>query len=210
VATPSRSIPGVSDEELIERARTGDRAAFGDLVERYQQAVFRAALAALRSREDAEEVAQDAFLTAFQKLDTFRGESSFKTWLLTITWNRALDRRRRVGEWLKRFVSRDEESGPWDPAAPGITHEQALMDEEARRGVRHQVRRLPPKYRDALLLSASGDHTFEEIGQLLGVPTGTAKWRAMEGRRLLKQRLVGRAQARTKNGPAAQPEPAGE
>ena len=200
----------MSDEELIERALTGDRAAFGDLVERYQQPVFRAALAALRSHEDAEEVAQDAFLTAFQKLDTFRGASSFKTWLLTITWNRALDRRRRVGEWLKRFVSRDEQDGPWDPASPGISHEQGLIDDESRRAVRRQVRRLPAKYRDALMLSASGDHTFEEIGRLLGVPTGTAKWRAMEGRRLLKQRLLGRTQPRVKNGPAAQPEPAGE
>jgi RNA polymerase sigma-70 factor (ECF subfamily) len=196
----------VSDEELIERARNGDRLAFGDLVERYQQPVYRAALAALRSHEDAQEVAQDAFLTAFQKLGSFRGDSSFKTWLLTITWNRALDRRRRIGEWLKRFVSRDESETPWDPAAPGATHEQQLIDSESRLAVRRQVRRLPAKYRDALLLSASGDHTFEEIGRLLGVPTGTAKWRAMEGRRLLKQRLVGRASM--KNGPAVQPEPA--
>ena len=81
MALPDGSIPGVSDEELIERARSGDRAAFGDLVERHQQAVFRAALAALRSREDAEDVAQDTFVAAFRKLDRFRGESSFRTWL---------------------------------------------------------------------------------------------------------------------------------
>ena len=106
---PQRSIPGVSDAELFEQARAGDRAAFGELVERHQQAVFRAAFAALRSREDAEEVAQEAFIAAFQKLGSFRGEASFKTWVLTIAWNRAMDRRRRAGEWLRRFVSRDEE-----------------------------------------------------------------------------------------------------
>jgi RNA polymerase sigma-70 factor (ECF subfamily) len=181
----------VSDAELIELARKGDRAAFGTLVERYQQVVFRAALAALRSREDAEEVAQDALLLAFRKLGSFRGEASFKTWLLTITWNRAMDRRRRIGDWIHRFAGRDD-SREFEVASTAPSHEAAMIAEEARRSVRLMLRTLPARYRDALLLSASGDHTFEEIGRLLGVPTGTAKWRAMEGRRLLKRKLVSR------------------
>jgi RNA polymerase sigma-70 factor (ECF subfamily) len=187
----------VSDEELIERARSGDRAAFGDLVERHQQAVFRAALAALRSHEDAEEVAQDTFIAAFRKLDQFRGDSSFKTWLLTIAWNRAMDRRRSAGEWFKRFVSRDEHARGRDqaqnprqePASGQPSHEQALIDDESRREVRRLVRALPVKYRDPLLLQSTGEHTFEEIAALLRIPVGTAKWRAMEGRRLLKRKL---------------------
>ena len=181
----------MSDAELIELARNGDRAAFGTLVERYQQVVFRAALAALRSREDAEEVAQDALLLAFRKLGSFRGEASFKTWLLTITWNRAMDRRRRIGDWLHRFVGRDD-SHEIDVASAEPSHETTMIAEESRRDVRRMLRTLPARYRDALLLSASGDHTFEEIGRLLGVPTGTAKWRAMEGRRLLRKKLVSR------------------
>jgi RNA polymerase sigma-70 factor (ECF subfamily) len=181
----------VSDAELIERARNGDRAAFGDLVERYQQVVFRTALAALRSREDAEEVAQDALISAFQKLDSFRGDASFKTWLLTITWNRAMDRRRSVGEWLKRFVAPDDDR-PFEPPSKQPSHETTLIAEEARKEVRRMLNKLPPKYREALMLSAGGDHTFDEIGRILGVPTGTAKWRAMEGRRLLKKKLLGR------------------
>ena len=200
MAIPDRSIPGVSDEELIERARSGDRAAFGDLVERHQQAVFRAALAALRSREDAEEVAQDTFIAAFRKLDQFRGHSSFKTWLLTIAWNRAMDRRRGIGEWFKRFVSRDDDAQRWhdaphprqEPASGQPSHEQALIDDESRREVRRLVRALPVKYRDPLLLQATGEHTFAEIAALLRIPVGTAKWRAMEGRRLLRRKLEGR------------------
>ena len=195
MSTPPRSSASVSDAELIELARNGDRAAFGTLVERYQQVVFRAALAALRSREDAEEVAQDALLLAFRKLGSFRGEASFKTWLLTITWNRAMDRRRRVGDWLHRFVGRDD-SHEIDVASFEPSRETTLIAEEARRDVRRMLRTLPARYRDALLLSASGDHTFEEIGRLLGVPTGTAKWRAMEGRRLLKKKLVSRGLGR--------------
>jgi RNA polymerase sigma-70 factor (ECF subfamily) len=73
----------VSDVDLVARARQGDPAAFGELVERHQTAVFRAALAALGSHADAEDAAQDAFLLAFRRLDTFRGDASFKTWLLT-------------------------------------------------------------------------------------------------------------------------------
>jgi RNA polymerase sigma-70 factor, ECF subfamily len=190
VGVAERSIPGVSDAELIERARSGDHAAFGELVERHQQAVFRAAIAALRSREEAEEVAQEALVLAFRKIRSFRGESSFKTWLLTITWNRAMDRRRSLGERLKRFVSRDHE--PWpEPVSAEPSHEDELIRSESRRNVRRLVRTLPAKYRDPLILSATGDHTFEEIAELLRVPVGTAKWRAMEGRRLLKRKLDG-------------------
>lgn len=188
VTRAERSIAGVSDEELIERARNGDTAAFGELVERHQQAVFRTALAALRSREEAEEAAQDAFVLAFRRLGGFRGESSFKTWLLTIAWNRAMDRRRAVGEWLKRFVPRNEDAAP-DPPSGEPSHEQTLIAAESRRNVRRMVRTLPSRYRDPLLLSASGEHTFEEIAAMLRIPVGTAKWRAMEGRRLLKKKL---------------------
>jgi len=188
---PPRSTASVSDAELIELARNGDRAAFGDFVERYQHVVFRAAVAALRSREDAEEVTQEAMISAFQKLDGFRGDSSFKTWLLTITWNRAMDRRRRAGAWLSRFVAHDREDGFELPSGQP-SHEAALIADETRREVRRLLATLPGKYREALLLSASGDHTFEEIGHLLGIPTGTAKWRAMEGRRILKKKLLGR------------------
>ncbi len=185
----------MSDAELIELARNGDRAAFGTLVERYQQVVFRAALAALRSREDAEEVAQDALLLAYRRIDTFRGEASFKTWLLTITWNRAMDRRRRVGDWLHRFAGRDD-SREVEVASGEASRESTLIAEESRRDVRRILRTLPARYRDALLLSVSGDHTFEEIGRMLGIPTGTAKWRAMEGRRLLRKKLVSRGLGR--------------
>jgi RNA polymerase sigma-70 factor (ECF subfamily) len=192
VVPSQRSIPGVSDEELIERARDGDRSAFGELVERHQQAVFRTALVALRSPDDAQDVSQDTFVLAFQKLDRFRGDSSFKTWLLTIAWNQALDRRRSVGAWIKRFVSRDEGDAR-EPASGQPSHEQALIGAEERWQVRRLLRTLPAKYREPLLLSATGDHTFEQIAALLKVPVGTAKWRAMEGRRLLKKKLQGAA-----------------
>lgn len=181
----------VSDDELVELARGGDRAACGELVERHQQAVFRTALAALRSREEAEELVQDAFVAAFHELDRFRGASSFRTWLLAIAWNRARDRRRLLRRWARVFISRDGAGRPEPPAA-GRSQEDALIDAESHEAVRELIGTLPAKYRDALLLSAFTEQTFDEIGGLLGVPVGTAKWRAMEGRRLLRDKLVRR------------------
>jgi len=80
---------GVSDSELVDRARQGDQSAFGELVRRHQGAVFRAALAALGSPEDAEEIAQDAFVAAYSNLEGFREEASFRTWVVAIAWRRA-------------------------------------------------------------------------------------------------------------------------
>jgi RNA polymerase sigma-70 factor (ECF subfamily) len=193
VVSPAGSIASVSDAELVERARNGDRDAFGELVERHQQAVFRTALAALRSREDAEEVAQEAFISALERIQGFRGDASFKTWLLTITWNRALDKRRHAGLWLRRFVSRDDQ-GHMDFPSAGPSQESELAGAQARAEVRRLVRKLPAKYRDPLLLSASGEHTFDEIARLLSIPVGTAKWRAMEGRRILREKLMRKAE----------------
>jgi RNA polymerase sigma-70 factor (ECF subfamily) len=179
----------VSEAELIERARQGDRAAFGELVERYQAPVFRTALAALRSREDAEDIAQEAFVAAYLKLDHFRGEASFKTWLLAITWRRALDRRRTLAEAVRRFVPVDG-LGPAPDVAVQGSQEEDLVDADRRAQVRRLIRRLPRKFREVLLLMATGEYTFEEAARVLGIPVGTAKWRASEGRRILKDKLT--------------------
>jgi RNA polymerase sigma-70 factor (ECF subfamily) len=179
----------VSDTELIERARAGDAGAFGELVERHKVAVYRAARIALRSADEAEDVAQEAFVAAYRKLGEFRGDSSFKTWLLAIAWNFARSRRRTARLFLQRFTSTDEREVQ-DPPARGESHEDLLIQADLRKQVRRMVMTLPAKFRDVLLLAASGDHTMEEIGIVLGIPTGTVKWRVSEGRRHLKDKLA--------------------
>ena len=101
------SIRHVTDDELVARARQGDAAAFGELVGRHQTAVYRAARAAGAAPADAEDVAQEAFLLAYRKLESYRGEATFKTWLLTITWNQAVNRRRANARWWRRIVDVD-------------------------------------------------------------------------------------------------------
>jgi RNA polymerase sigma-70 factor (ECF subfamily) len=181
----------VTDSELVELARQGDTGAFGELVERHESAVLRTALVVCRSREEAEEVAQEAFVAAWQKLDGFRGEAQFKTWLLTITWRHALTRRASLWRRLRQFTSSDED-GYVEPRGRVRTAEQALADGRLVAEVRHLVGALPPKLREPLMLAAAGDCTFQEMSQMLGVPTGTLKWRVMEARRRLKQALAAR------------------
>jgi RNA polymerase sigma-70 factor (ECF subfamily) len=183
------STRGVSDPELVERARRGDDAAFGTLVDRHRTAVFRAALAALGTREDAEEVAQEAFVAAFQHLQDFREDASFKTWLLSIAWRKALTRRRTVRTFLRRFVQPPEDT-EWQVPDAGRTQEQAVLDDELHGHIRREIARLAPKFRDALLLASAGEHSYNDIAGMLGIPVGTLKWRVNEARRQLRGRLA--------------------
>jgi RNA polymerase sigma-70 factor (ECF subfamily) len=184
-AGDARSIQRVTDEELVLLARQGDPDAFDQLVARHQAAVFRAALAALRVREDAEEVAQDAFVRAWRSLGSFRGDSSFRTWILRIVWNRAISRRRGLVTWLRRATPIDEVN---EVAVAAGQHGQVQNAELQAHAVR-VIQRLAPKLRDALLLAQSGEYPYEEIGRMLGIPVGTVKWRVSEARRKVREQL---------------------
>jgi RNA polymerase sigma-70 factor (ECF subfamily) len=179
----------VTDAELVERARLGDTAAFGELVQRHQAVVHRTARIACGSREEAEDVAQDAFVLAWRKLGGFRGEAQFKTWLLTITWRQALDRRESLWRRLRRTISTDDDRYR-EPVVPTPSAEDVLVDGALVQKVRALVQGLPAKLRDPLLLAAGGDCTYEEMAAMLGVPSGTLKWRVMEARRRLKAALA--------------------
>jgi RNA polymerase sigma factor (sigma-70 family) len=187
----------VTDLELVRLAQAGDSEAFGELVERNRRAVFRAALAAVGSATEADDVAQEAFVTAWRKLSGFRGDSQFRTWLLSITWRKAIDRRKSLTKWLKlaAFASRDEagdsmfdvvDQVPSNERAP----DAALESTELQRDIGRLVKTLPRKLRDALLLAGSGEHTYEEISRMLDAPVGTVKWRVAEARRVLKRKLT--------------------
>ena len=196
-ATEAAEAASAADLALVGRAQAGDTEAFGELVERNRRAVFRAALAAVGSATEADDVAQEAFVTAFQKLGGFRGESSFKTWLLAITWRKAIDRRKSVTRWVQRMVApaRSGETGEeWDVmdrlAAGGQSQEDDLVTSDLQKRLKPLIASLPKKLRDALLLAGSGDHSYHEIGQMLQVPTGTVKWRVSEARKVLKQKMT--------------------
>ncbi len=190
----------MTDAELVERARAGDADAFGELVDRHRHAVYRAALAALRRPDEADDVAQDVFIAAYRRLGGFRGESSFRTWLLAITWRKAVDRRAHPAFLLRSLQSAwsgrpDREANDEPPSieervAVGATQEHALLGAELARAVRRIVLKLKPKLRDTLLLASSGEYSYEEVADMLGVPVGTIKWRVSEARRHIRHALT--------------------
>ena len=178
----------MTDEELVALARTGDADAFDQLVARHQAGAYRAALAALRNPHDAEEAAQDGLVRAWSNLGRVRGDSSFRTWLLTIVWNTALSRRRGVVQWMRRKA----------PLAEAVTLPEAAAspyrearDRELRVHIASAIETLTPKLRDALLLAHSGDYDYGEIALMLKIPVGTLKWRVAEARKQVKSRLQG-------------------
>jgi RNA polymerase sigma-70 factor, ECF subfamily len=142
----------VTDEELVRLAQNGDPAAFDEIVERHKGAVFRAALSALRNREDAEDVTQETFITAFRKLDTFRGESRLRTWLSRIAWNRSMDHRRKGR--FRSFLHLDEPDAVELPALEAGP-ERATLAASAHARVRREIDRLPENLRDTLLLATT-------------------------------------------------------
>jgi RNA polymerase sigma-70 factor (ECF subfamily) len=184
----------VNDAELVALSREGDTAAFGELVDRHRAAVYRAALAALGSHVDAEDAAQDAFFIAYERLPGFRGDASFKTWLLTIAWRQAINRRRALTRLWRLITSparhaRDDRSEPSDVASEDPSPEDLAAAGELRRSIAVEIRRLSPVLRDTLLLAQSGDHTYDEIAAMLRVPVGTVKWRVSEARKMIRKRL---------------------
>lgn len=182
-----------TDLELVRLAQAGDAAAFGELIARNRRAVFRAALAAVGSATEADDVAQEAFVAAYQKLASFRGDSTFRTWLLSITWRKAIDRRKSLTRWLRVTLSAraDDNTDDVIERMPSNerTQEDALAAGELQQQVRRLVAALPRKLRDTLLLAGSGEYSYEQVGAMLNIPVGTVKWRVSEARRVLKKKL---------------------
>jgi RNA polymerase sigma-70 factor (ECF subfamily) len=194
--TAATEASAAADLDLVRRAQAGDTEAFGELVERNRCAVFRAALAALGSPAEADDVAQEAFVTAYRKLESFRGEAAFRTWLLSITWRKAIDRRKSISRWLKLTITPPPNEFGEDAfdameriPSPLRSQEDTLAGEELQRNITRLIPTLPRKLRDALLLAGTGEHTYEQIARMLGAPVGTVKWRVAEARRVLRRKL---------------------
>jgi RNA polymerase sigma-70 factor (ECF subfamily) len=175
---------------LVTLARTGDRAAFGGLIERHLTAARRVALAAVGQASDADEAVQEAAVAAWRRLDALKDPNAFRGWFLRIVWRKAIDRRRSLRSWFDRFSSStSDDAGPIEFAAPGATADQLLISRELAMAIAQVVRSLPRKLRDPFLLAASGDHRYEDIATMLGMPLGTVKWRIAEARRVIRLKL---------------------
>jgi RNA polymerase sigma-70 factor (ECF subfamily) len=166
-----------SDLELVECCRGGDREAFGSLVRRYQRVLFNVAYRIVGDPEDARDLAQTAFVKAFQKLDSYDSSYKFFSWLYRILVNETLNFRAR---------RRHDETLDANPglAATGGPQEQLLASELSRH-VQQALMRLPVHAREVLVLRHFADLSYREMGKALSIPEKTVKSRLFEARRQL-------------------------
>ena len=183
------------DVALVERARGGDVHAFETLVKQYDRQVFRIAQHITQNREDAQDVVQDAFLKAYEKLDQFQGNSKFYTWLVRIAVNEALMRlrKRRTG----KMVSIDEDvqteevgSVPRGPQAEWRPNpEQEYNQAELADILRKTINGLPPGFRVVFVLRDVEGLSTEETANALGLSVPAVKSRLLRARLQLRERL---------------------
>jgi RNA polymerase sigma-70 factor (ECF subfamily) len=186
VAGPAKAFEAEgadSDQALVDRAKQGDQEGIRLLVERYERRVIGLGWGLLGNRQDAEDVAQEAFLRAFRSIGSFRGQSSFRTWLFQIAINAARTyRRTREGR------HEDAKGGAmdFDTTAAAGSLERAVI---ARDRVRRALATLPSDLREAVVLRDVTGLDYREIAEALGVPMGTVESRIFRGRARLKHAL---------------------
>ncbi|MFQ5655906.1 MAG: RNA polymerase sigma factor [Candidatus Methylomirabilales bacterium] len=170
------------EEETIRRCLSGQKEAYGLLVERYKTMIHNLAYRMVGNGAEAEDIAQETFIKGYVALRSFRGDCRFSTWLCRITLNKCKDllRKRRHGD----AVVLPESQGNW--ANPG----QVLEGRERGAAVQRALSRLPAKYREAVILRHLEDLDYPEVAEILGVPVGTVKVRAFRGREMLRTLLA--------------------
>ena len=173
---------------LIERARSGDRAAFGSLVRSYQRRVYMTALRLTGSHDDAKDVAQESFIRAYRALAGFDGRSDFFTWLYRIVVNVGLNQLRRVRR--QRCVSLEEVTLPEALLQQSGDDPRRLLElKQMVRDIREALDELPETLRATVVLVVMEGIPYREAAELLECSEGTVAWRMHEARQKLRARL---------------------
>jgi RNA polymerase sigma-70 factor (ECF subfamily) len=194
----------VSDEVLVARTAAGDRNSYRNLVEKYQGKLLSLAFEILKSQEDAEDVVQEAFVKAFLSLNSFKGQSSFYTWIYRITYNMAIDVKRRAARRGGTHVEFTEGPSVTTPRADGQPRGATVVSEHAQNiegpaDALHRketgskllevLNQLSPEHRVIMVLREVDGLNYEEISEATGVPKGTVMSRLHYARKALQKAL---------------------
>ncbi|MBS3820361.1 MAG: sigma-70 family RNA polymerase sigma factor [Planctomycetes bacterium] len=200
-AEPTRPARTISFDEVavVRRCQDGDTAAYGELVIRYQDRIYNV-MRRMAGPDDAEELAQEAFLKAFEKIDQFRGGSRFYTWLFRIAMNLAISRRRRGAKvkFLSMNATGDDEQGQsfTDTVTADLSRQRTpapeanVMARETSQQIEAALDALDEEFRAAIVLRDIEELDYADIAEILDVPVGTVKSRIHRGRNILKDKLA--------------------
>ncbi|MBX3319876.1 MAG: sigma-70 family RNA polymerase sigma factor [Nitrospira sp.] len=180
---------GPDDAQLVARSLKQDHEAFGQLIERHASTIVNLAYRMVGNRAEAEDLAQEAFLTAFKALSTFRADSKFSTWLYRIGVNKCKDwlRAKRPG---KGPADLDVDEALDSHVAEMRTPERLLSQQQVATQLEDAIARLPPLYREAFVMKHVEGLSYEEMEEILGVSSDTLKMRVYKGRLQLSRDLV--------------------
>jgi len=201
IRTKKRTLPD-EDAELVASCRAGDLDAFESLVRKHQTRMFTLAFRVLGNYEDAGEIVQDAFVSAYRNLGKFRGDAAFTTWLTTITVNLARNRLQQMMSRRSREVCSLDDPVPGcgecskshDPPSDRPSAHELLEREELRQRVQGCINGLEPGFREALVLRDVEEYSYGEIGTMLRLAEGTVKSRIARAREAIRdclKRVVG-------------------
>lgn len=183
-----RDLTTMTDLELVEKVRSGERKAFSELVKRHQRGLLRMSLRFVKDMDNAEDVVQESFIKAFQKLNSFEGRSSFKSWLYQITVNTARNKLRE-----NKHDTTDLED---IQVGVNAVAESSLVQVAVAEMLQVAVDQLPFKQKTALVLRVYEDLSFNEIADIMDCPYDTAKANYRHAVMRLKQVFHGQADLR--------------
>ncbi len=178
------------DRRLLELCRQGDPHAFETLFRKYQTYVYNVSLGMLNNSEDAADITQETFLRLHRSLDSFRGDSTFSTWLYRVAVNLCITEIRRRGRNRYQFlddIAHDEEAQLTEE--PGPTPDEAIELAEERQVVHRVLRTLPPDYRAIMVLRHFQQLAYEEIAEVLNLTLSQVKTRLFRARKMFKDRF---------------------
>lgn len=180
------------ETSIIKRALDGDQKAYAEILDRYKGPIYGLVLRMVRSKEEAEDLVQEAFIKAFNALPTFNEEYAFSTWLYKIAINNCIDyfRKKRLSTFPldKPIQSKDGEIKR-EFSDSSSSPEHRMLSTEKTNSINHAINSLPEKYRRVIVLRHKEDRSYEEIAVLLDVPLGTVKARIFRAREMLKRKL---------------------
>jgi RNA polymerase sigma-70 factor (ECF subfamily) len=179
-----------TDEQMVERALTGDPEAFGEIVQRWERRIFALAFGMLGREDDARDATQETFLAAFRNLRGFRGEAKVSSWLHRIAVNQCITRQRRAKVRSETALEDEAEKNAAVFAAPAeVSPARAAEHREVSSAVRKAVCALPADLRQVVVMKEFEELTFQEISDVLDVPLSTVKSRLYTALRQLQMRL---------------------